>query len=96
MTGPADIDYLSVDDLLEIAAGVVGEVRIRDIGLLASAAARPATTVAWSAAHAFCLLNGRDLRHTVDDAEAFVLAVAAGDRDVPEITTWIQARLART
>jgi death-on-curing protein len=35
------LDYLSVDDLLEIAAGVIGEFAVRDPGLLASAAARP-------------------------------------------------------
>lgn len=39
------IDYLSVDDLLEIAAGIIGRVDIRDVGLLASAAARPAAAV---------------------------------------------------
>lgn len=40
------IDYLTVDDLMEVARRVVdGEVRIRDAGLLASAAARPKTTV---------------------------------------------------
>ena len=40
------IDYLTVDDLIEVARHVVdGEVRIRDAGLLASAAARPKTTV---------------------------------------------------
>lgn len=40
------IDYLTVDDLLEVARRVVGgEVQIRDAGLLASAAARPKTTV---------------------------------------------------
>lgn len=39
-------DYLTVDDLIEVARRVVeGEVRIRDAGLLASAAARPKTTV---------------------------------------------------
>jgi death-on-curing protein len=38
------LDYLSVDDLLEIAAGVIGEFAIRDRGLLASAAARPRTS----------------------------------------------------
>jgi death-on-curing protein len=115
-------DYLTVDDLLEIAAGVLGEVPVRDAGLLASAAARPATTVfgedayptfaekaaalmhslarnhplvdgnkrlAWSATRAFCLLNGRDLRYTVDDAEQLVLGVAAGKLDVPDIAGWI-------
>ena len=39
-----ELDYLSLDDLLEIAAGVVGEVGVRDLGLLASAAARPRVT----------------------------------------------------
>lgn len=39
------VDYLRVADLLEIAAGVLPQVVVRDIGLLASAAARPSTTV---------------------------------------------------
>jgi death-on-curing protein len=40
------IDYLTVDDLIEVARRVIdGEMRIRDAGLLASAAARPRTTV---------------------------------------------------
>lgn len=40
-----EIDYLSVEDLLEIAAGVVDPVAIRDVGLLAAAAGRPRVTV---------------------------------------------------
>lgn len=39
-----EIEYLSVADLVEIAVGVVGEVGIRDRGLLASAAGRPQST----------------------------------------------------
>ena len=40
------IDYLSVDDLLRVAEGVVdGQVMVRDLGLLASAAHRPQATV---------------------------------------------------
>ena len=39
------IDYLSVEDLLEIAAGVIEHVVVRDAGLLAAAAARPQITV---------------------------------------------------
>ena len=35
------VDYLSVEDLLEIAVGILDEVAIRDHGLLASAAGRP-------------------------------------------------------
>ncbi|MGI4894643.1 MAG: type II toxin-antitoxin system death-on-curing family toxin [Janthinobacterium lividum] len=38
-------ERLSTEDLLEIAAGVVQDVQVRDLGLLASAAARPRTTV---------------------------------------------------
>lgn len=120
------IDYLSADDLLEVAAGVLDEVRIRDAGLLASAAARPSTTIfgadayptfaekaaallhslarnralvdgnkrlAWSAARAFCLLNGRDIRYDIDAAEKFVVSVAAGELDVPAISTWLDAQL---
>ena len=39
------IDYLSVEDLVEIAAGVIEHVVVRDAGLLAAAAARPQITV---------------------------------------------------
>lgn len=42
--GP-EVDYLSVDDLLVVAAGVLDEALLRDPGLLASAAARPRTSV---------------------------------------------------
>ena len=120
------IDYLTLDDLLEIAAGVLGVVQIRDLGLLASAAARPATTVfgddayptfaekgaalmhslarnhplvdgnkrlAWSATRAFALLNGRDIRYQIDDAELLVVSIAAGGLDVPEIVDWLAARM---
>ncbi|MFB9377011.1 type II toxin-antitoxin system death-on-curing family toxin [Kineococcus gynurae] len=46
MTQPEHpLDHLSTEDLLEIAAGVVENVQVRDLGLLASAAARPRTTV---------------------------------------------------
>lgn len=127
MTSEEGIDDLSVEDLAEIASGVIGPFQIRDAGLLASAAARPTTTVfghdayqtfpekvaalmhslarnhalidgnkrlAWSAARAFCLMNGRDLRYAnVDAAEAFALDVAAGVIDVPDIAHWIAARL---
>jgi death on curing protein len=120
------IDYLSVDDLMEIAEGVLDEVAVRDFGLLSSAAARPQTSVfgtdayptfaekaaalmhsiarnhalvdgnkrlAWAAARTFCLLNGQDIKYEVDDAEQTVLAIAAGELDVPEIAGWITDRL---
>ncbi len=40
-----DIYYLTADDLLEIAAGVLDDVALRDAGLLAAAAGRPRVTV---------------------------------------------------
>jgi death-on-curing protein len=44
VSGEPARDYLSAEDLLEIAIGVIkGEVVVRDHGLLASAAARPRT-----------------------------------------------------
>lgn len=120
-------DYLTVDDLLQIADGVLPEVGIRDLGLLESAAARPRTSVfgddayrtfaekaaavmhslarnhalvdgnkrlAWAGTRTFCLLNGHDLTYeSVDAAESFVLDVAAGHLDVPQIAAWIGARL---
>jgi death-on-curing protein len=120
-----DIDYLTVDDLLDIAAGVLDNVALRDAGLLAAAAGRPRVTVfgadayptfddkaaallhslvrnhslvdgnkrlAWAATRVFCLLNGRDLTYSVDEAETLMLAAAAGELDVPELATWIRAR----
>jgi len=105
------VDFLSVYDLLDIGHGVLPEVAVRDVGLLASAAERPRTVVfgddaypdletkaaalfqflarnhalvsgnerlAWSATRIFLLLNDTDLSCTVDEAEAMVLATAAG------------------
>jgi death-on-curing protein len=120
------IDYPSVEDLLEIAAGIIDKVALRDAGLLAAAAGRPQVTVfgddayptfedkaaallhslvrnhalvdgnkrlAWAATRVFCLLNGRDLAYTVDEAETLMLAAAAGDMDVPEIATWLRRHI---
>lgn len=120
------VDYLSIDDLLEIAIGILDDVAIRDHGLLASAAGRPQASafgedayptftakaaalmhslapdhalvdgnkrLAWAATRVFCLLNGRDLSPSVDEAETLVLAVARGDLDVPEIAAAISLHL---
>jgi len=39
------IDYLLLDDLLEIRRAIIPNFQVRDIGLLESAAARPQTTI---------------------------------------------------
>lgn len=120
------VDHLTVEDLLEVAAGIVDGVQVRDLGLLASAAARPRTTVfgadayptsadkvaalmhslarnhplvdgnkrlAWAAGRVMCLLNGFDLLLEVDDAEALVVAIAAGEIDGPDIARVVAAGL---
>ncbi|MGI8864713.1 MAG: type II toxin-antitoxin system death-on-curing family toxin [Solirubrobacteraceae bacterium] len=125
MTEPP-VDYLSVEDLVEIAVGVLDEVEIRDRGLLASAAGRPQSSafgadayptfaakaaalmhslarnhalvdgnkrLAWAATRVFCLLNGRDLTYSVDEAETVVVAVATGELDVPDLAKAIELHL---
>ena len=52
--------------------------------------------LAWAAARVFCLINGRDLTFTVDEAEELVLAVARGELDVPEVAQAIDAHLQTT
>jgi death-on-curing protein len=122
----APLDYLSVEDLLEIAEGVVDGVAMGDRGLLASAAGRPRSSafgedayptfaekaaalmhslarnhalvdgnkrLAWTATRVYCLLNGRDLAFTVDEAEALVVAVARGDLEGPEIAASIETHV---
>ena len=49
--------------------------------------------LAWSATRTFALLNGKDIRYDVDDAERLVVEVAAGELHVPEIAVWIAAHL---
>lgn len=118
----AAVDFLSLEDLLEIAHGILGSVEVRDIGLLESAAARPRASafgepayptfaeqaaalmhslarnhplvdgnkrLAWAALRVFCIMNGRGLTYTVDEAEEFVLSVARGELDVQGIAQWL-------
>lgn len=47
--------------------------------------------LAWAATRVFCLLDGRDLRIPVDDAERLVLAGAAGELDVPDLAKALAA-----
>lgn len=42
--------------------------------------------IAWSAGRIFCLMNGRDLKMPIDDAEKLILDIATGDIDIAEIT----------
>jgi len=59
------LDYLSVEDLLEIAIGILDEVAIRDRGLLASAAARPPSSAFGEDAYPTFAAKAGALMHSV-------------------------------
>ena len=49
--------------------------------------------VAWAATRTFCLLNGRDIKLSVDAAEELVIGVAAGRYAVPEIVKLLKIEI---
>jgi death-on-curing protein len=59
------VDFLSLDDLLDIAHGVLPEVAVRDAGLLVSAAERPRTTVFGEDAYADLETKAAALFHSL-------------------------------
>ena len=66
-------EYLSLDDLLLIAADAVGgEVGVRDHGLLSAAAARPGTTVFGEDAYPTLHLKAAALLHSLVRNHALV------------------------
>jgi death-on-curing protein len=65
-------DYLSLDDLLEIANGVLEEVAVRDMGLLASAAARPRMTAFGEDAYPTFAEKAAALMHSIARNHALV------------------------
>jgi death-on-curing protein len=46
-----------------------------------------------AAMEAFLMLNGLEIRADVDDAEAEILALAAGERRREEFLTWVEAHV---
>jgi death-on-curing protein len=59
------LDYLTTEDLLEIAAGVIGDFAVRDEGLLASAAGRPRTSAFGDDAYPTFVEKAAALMHSV-------------------------------
>lgn len=66
------VDYLSIDDLLEIAVGVIGDVAIRDQGLLASAAGRPQSSAFGEDAYPTFAGKAAALMHSIARNHALV------------------------
>jgi death-on-curing protein len=67
-----EIDYLSLDDLLEIAAGILPTVEIRDVGLLAAAAGRPRSSAFGAAAYPSFAEKVAALQHSIARNHALV------------------------
>jgi len=70
--GEGPVDFLTVEDLLEIARGVLEVVEVRDIGLLASAAGRPQTTVFGEDAYPTLADKAAALMHSIARNHALV------------------------
>jgi len=67
-----EVDHLSLDDLLEIAAGVLPGVEVRDLGLLAAAAHRPRASAFGSEAYPSFALKVAALLHSIARNHALV------------------------
>lgn len=72
MTSPESVDYLRVEDLLDIAAITVPGFAIADPGLLASAVARPRATVFGDDAYPDLMAKAAALLHSLVNNHAFV------------------------
>jgi death on curing protein len=70
--GEPRIDYLDIEDLLEVAAGVLLEVAVRDIGLLAAAAERPRASAFGEDAYPFLVDKAAALMHSLARNHALV------------------------
>lgn len=68
----APLDYLSEADLLDIALGVIGDVDVRDRGLLASAAARPRSSAFGEDAYPTFAAKAAALMHSIARNHALV------------------------
>ena len=68
----APIDYLTEADLLEIALGVIGDVTVRDGGLLASAAARPQSSAFGEDAYPTFAAKAAALMHSIARNRALI------------------------
>lgn len=66
------VDYLSVEDLLEIAVGILDDVVMRDHGLLASAAGRPQSSAFGEDAYPTFATKAAALMHSLAPNRAIV------------------------
>lgn len=60
-----EIDYLTIDDLIEIGTELIPGFKVRDMGLLESAALRPQTTVYGEDAYPTFIEKAASLMHSL-------------------------------
>jgi death-on-curing protein len=80
------IDYLTIEDLFEVARRVIdGEVLVRDAGLLASAAARPQSSVFGQEAYPGVWDNAAALMESLGRNHALI----DGNKRLAWTATWL-------
>ncbi len=68
-----DVEYLDLDDLLDLARGFLGDAPpVRDMGLLGSAVARPQTTVFGEDAYPDIWTKAAALLHSIVNNHALI------------------------
>ncbi len=67
-----EIDFLTLQDLLELGSSIIDDFRVRDIGLLESAAARPKTSVFGDDAYLTFELKMAALMHSLARNHALI------------------------
>lgn len=67
-----EIDFLILQDLLELGNSIIGDFRVRDMGLLESAAARPKTSVFGDDAYPSFELKMAALMHSLARNHALI------------------------
>ena len=73
MVAERPVEFLDLDDLIDLARLLLGEsARIRDVGLLASAAARPQTTIGGEDAYPTMWLKAAALLQSVVGNHALI------------------------
>ena len=122
-----EIQYLSLEEVIEICQALIPDFRIRDIGLLESAVNRPSTSIygqeaygtfaekvaalmhslasnhalidgnkrlTWASGRLFAIINNKDFKVGVDEAEEVIVGLASGKLDAkslaPIIKQWLK------
>ena len=90
--------YLSLGEVLALHRRILaesgGRPGLRDLGAIASALTQPKVSVAGEDAYpSLIVMNGLELRASVDDQERFMLALATGEVSREPLAQWLRAHV---